>query len=102
MRFIADMDTGQGLGFIADHLHHRISQIFAIQCFAALSVDDIPLLVHHVIIFNELFAYFKIVPFHFGLSIFNGPADHVVLDGLALLHTEFFHDAGDALAAENP
>jgi hypothetical protein len=41
------------------------------------------------------------VALHLGLGVFDGPADEVVLDGLALLHAQALHDAADALTAEN-
>jgi hypothetical protein len=99
-----DLITGSGIGnlfgFIADHLHNRVFQTFAGQGFPALPVNHLPLLVHDIIILDQLFAYVEIVSFNLGLGVFNGPADHVVFDGLSLLHAQFLHDAGDAFAAE--
>ncbi len=42
------------------------------------------------------------MPFHAALGIFNRPADHIVLDRLAVRHAQFFHDTGNAFTTENP
>ena len=65
-----------------------------------MPVNNLPLLVHDIVILDELLADIEVVPLHLGLGVFNGPADHIVLDGLAFLHTQFFHDTGNPLAAE--
>ncbi len=65
-----------------------------------MAVDDLPLLVHHIVVFQQL-PDFEIVCLDLALGIFNGSADEFVLDGLAFLHAQFFHDSGDAFPAED-
>ena len=100
--FIVRKGFGNFLGLIPNHVLDGWFQAFPIQGFAALSVNDFTLLVHHIIIFDKVFTNIKIVRFHLGLSILNGPADQIVLNRLAFLHAQPLHDAGHSLAPEYP
>jgi hypothetical protein len=89
------------LGRLPDHLQDRRLQVLAHQDLAPLLVDDLALLVHDVVVLEQVLADLEVVGFHLGLGVFDGPADQVVLDGLPVLQAELLHEAGDALAAEN-
>ena len=41
------------------------------------------------------------MPFYSSLRIFDCPADHIVLDRLAVRHAQLLHDAGNPFTAEN-
>ena len=59
------------------------------------------LLVHHVVIFEQMFADGEVLPFDLLLSTLDGVRDHLVLDGNTLLHAEPLHQTADAIAPEN-
>ena len=56
-------------------------------------VDDITLLIHHVIVLNEAFTHAEVVFFHFLLRAFNGIGHHVMLDHLSFLDTHLIHES---------
>ena len=67
---------------------------------ATLFVDDCALLVHDVVIFEQVFAHTEVVLFHLLLCTFYGVADHFALQHFALLESELVHDAGNAFAGK--
>ena len=64
-------------------------------------IHNIPLLVHHVIIFQQAFTDAKVVFFHFLLRPFDRLGDHAVLDHFAFFITHAVHKARDTLTAEH-
>ena len=67
----------------------------------ALGVDEVTLLVHHIVVFNQALADAEVVLLHFLLRTFDGTGNHRVLDHLALLESHTVHDGGDTLGAEH-
>src|SRR5262249_22568366 len=65
-------------------------------------VDDLPLLVHHVVVFQEVLADLEVACLHALLGRADRARDELVLDRLALLHAEAVHDSLDPLGAEDP
>src|SRR4029453_2954744 len=59
------------------------------------------LLVHHVVVLEEMLADLEVACLPPLLRGADGAGHHGVLDGLTLLHTEPVHDALDALGAED-
>src|SRR5262249_60390925 len=68
---------------------------------AAQPVDDLPLLVHHVVVLEEMLADLEVPGLDALLRRADGAGDELVLDRLALLHAQAVHDALDALGAED-
>ena len=68
---------------------------------AALLVNVLALIIRHVIELQQLLADIEVATFHFALGIFDGLGHPRMLDGLAFLHAEFLHEAGDPVRGKN-
>src|SRR5437762_12230083 len=67
----------------------------------AAAIDNIALVVHHVIIFQQTFSDSKIIFFHFLLRTLDALCDHAVLYHITFLVTELVHETGNAFTAEH-
>ena len=67
------------------------------QGVATFLVDDGTLLVHHVIILEEVLTDTEVVFLHLLLGALDTLGDHRALDPLAILKAETVHDMGDTL-----
>ena len=76
-------------------------QVFAGQDLAPLLVNHFPLLVHHIVILEDMFAYLEVVLLNLFLCVFDGTGHHSVLDGYIFFHAEFAHEAGDPVRTED-
>ncbi|MBI2362774.1 MAG: hypothetical protein HYV15_05270, partial [Elusimicrobia bacterium] len=65
-------------------------------------VDVLALLVHHVVVVEQLLADVEVVRLDPALGALDLAADQRRLDGLVLGHPELRHQALDALRAEQP
>ena len=81
---------------------HEFLLIAAFEKRAAQRVDRFALLVHHVVVFQKMFARFEVLRFDRLLRVFDPLADQPRFDGHALGHSQPVHDGLHALAAENP
>ena len=68
---------------------------------AAVLVDHFALLVHDVVVLEELFANFEIVRFDLLLRVRDRARDHAMLDRHAFFHAKFEHQIGHALGSED-
>src|ERR1051325_7138112 len=68
---------------------------------AAQRVDRLTLLVHHVVVFEEVLAGLEVAALDLLLRALDRARDHAVLDRHAFLHAQALHDAHDPVAAEN-
>ena len=73
----------------------------ALENLAAQRVDALTLLVHHVVVFEEMFADGEVLRFDLLLRALDGARDHAVLDRHVLFHAEPLHQAGDAIRPED-
>ena len=64
-------------------------------------VDEVTLLVHDIIVFDESFTDTEVVLLYFLLRTFDRGRDHRVLDHLAFLEAHTVHDRSDTLGAEH-
>src|SRR5262249_3720220 len=96
-RIALDSDAGH----LADPLEDGLLLILVLETLAADAVDDLALLVHHVVILEQVLADLEVPRLHALLGGADGARHQLVLDGLALLHAEAIHDALDALGAED-
>src|SRR5882724_6719230 len=101
MSVLGGVAADQGRDHLADPLQHRLFLTLALENLAAHPVDDLALLVHHVVVLEEVFPDLEVAGLHALLRGADGASHHRVLDGLALLHSEPIHDALDALGAED-
>ena len=92
--------TAAGVDVLPQHVVHLGADILAIQHLAALAVDDLTLLVHHVVVLQHVLADLEVAAFQLFLGAFQRVGDHAVLDGRVLVDLEGIHQAGDAVAAE--
>ena len=76
-------------------------QVVARQDVAAAAVDDLALLIHHVVVLEQMLADVEVVAFDLALRVGDGARDQAVLDGHAFLHAEAGHQPLDALGAED-
>ena len=68
---------------------------------AAQRVDVLALLVHHVVVLEQMLADGEVLRLDLLLRALDGPGDHAVLDRHAFFHAEPLHQAGDAVRAED-
>ena len=64
-------------------------------------VDALALLVHDVVVLEEVLADGEVLRLDLLLRARDGVGHHLVLDGDAFLHAEPLHEAGDAIGAED-
>ena len=74
----------------------------AFEDLAAQRVDVLTLLVHHIVVLEQVFADGEVLRLHLLLRALDGLADHAVLDRHALFHAQALHQAGDAIGSEDP
>ena len=65
-------------------------------------VDVLTLLVHHVVVLEQVLADGEVLRLHLLLRALDGLADHAVLDRHAFFHAQALHQAGDAIGSEDP
>src|SRR5207248_8711465 len=82
-------------------LGHGVGLAFAIQDLAAHAVDDLALLVHDVVVLEQVLTDLEVVIFDALLRGGDGARHEPVLDRLALLHAQPLHDLLDPVAAED-
>ena len=73
----------------------------ALEQLAAQRVDALALLVHHVVVLEQVLADGEVLRFDLLLRPGDGVGHHLVLDRHAFFHAETLHQAGDAVGAED-
>ena len=74
----------------------------ALEHFAPQRVDALALLVHHVVVLEQVLADREVLRLDLLLRALDRARHHLVLDRDALLHPEPLHEARDAVGAEDP
>ena len=74
----------------------------SLENLAAQRVDVLALLVHHIVVLEQMFADGEILRFDLLLGPFDRTGDHAVLDRDALLHAELLHQTGNPVGPEDP
>jgi hypothetical protein len=92
----------QPVDHAAGDLHHVLPPLPPFEDVAPQLVDRLALLVHHVVVLEQVLADLEVPALHLLLGALDGAADHAVLDGLALFHAELAHQPLDAVGAEDP
>ena len=69
--------------------------------FNALFVDDLALVVHHIVIFEQVFTDFIVTLLYFLLCPFDGARHPRMENGLIFLHAEFLQQPVNAFGTEN-
>ena len=73
----------------------------AFEQLAAQRVDALALLVHDVVVLEQVLADGEVLRFDLLLRARDGVGHHLVLDRHALFHAEPLHQAGDAIRPED-
>ena len=79
-----------------------VSLICAFENLPAQRVDVLALLVHHVVVLEQVLADGEVLRFDLLLRALDRARDHPVLDRHAFFHAELLHQAGDAVGSEDP
>jgi len=75
--------------------HHVVDifrEVLASEDSATMLVDNLALLVHHVVVFEQLFADLEVVSFDLLLRVGDGAGDHAVFDRHAFFHAQLEHE----------
>ena len=74
-----------------------VGQVLAVQNLIALSVDDLALLVHDVVVLKDALAHGEVDALDLVLGALDGLGDDLVLDGHVVAHVGRDHHLGDAV-----
>ena len=85
----------------ADHVLDALLLVHSLEQLAAHAVDGLALLVHHVVVLEQVLAGGEVLGFHGLLGLGDALGDQPRLDGDVLFHAQPQHQVLDALAAEN-
>ena len=66
-----------------------------------LCINEVTLLIHHIIIFDESLTDTEVILLHFLLRTLDTVGDHAVLNHLAFLEAHSVHHTCDTLATEH-
>ena len=98
---IARQELGAGrVDVLPQHVVHLGADILTVQHFAALAIDDLALLVHHVVVLQHVLTDLKVAALQLFLGALQRAGDHPVLNGGILVQLEGIHQAGNAVTAE--
>ena len=78
-----------------------LARVLALEHHAAHVVDRRALLVHHVVVLEQVLADAEVLRLDLALRALDRARHHAVLDRDALLHAQPQHQAADALGAED-
>ena len=79
----------------------ELALLHALEQLAAQAVDRLALLVHHVVVFEQVLARFEVLRFDGLLRALDALGDHLGLDGHALFHAQPFQQRTDPLLGED-
>ena len=85
---------------VFDHREDVVAQVLTEQDLLALAVDDLTLLIHDVVVLEDVFADVEIACLDLFLRVLHRARDDRVLDRLVLVHAEAIHDARDAVGGK--
>ena len=66
-----------------------------------MAVNHLTLLVHDIVVFQEMFTDVKVMGLDFFLGVFDGPGHQAMLDGHPFFHAQTGHDSLNPVGAEN-
>ena len=81
------------------HFHDGFLQILTKQNLAALIINDLSLLIHNIIVLQNVFTDLKVAALNLLLRVFDRLGKHPRRDRF-ILHAEFFHNPLHAFSAE--
>ena len=79
------------------HIHNVVFYVFPIEYLLTLAIDDLTLLVHHVVILQDVLANLKISSLHTFLRVFNRIGQHFMFNRLVFFQAQRLNYALDSL-----
>ncbi|OJH20039.1 hypothetical protein BLX88_04660, partial [Bacillus obstructivus] len=95
------MTLDQVIDHVFAHFRGGLAQIRAVHQFETLFEDHLALIIHHVIVFQEVLADVEVAGFDLLLRLFQGLVDPGMDDGLVFLQAQLLQHAVHALGTEN-
>ncbi|MCG3775496.1 MAG: hypothetical protein JW395_2336 [Nitrospira sp.] len=95
------IDVQRGLHQTVDHVAKIVFQIRPAQDGAPVMVNHLALLVHDVVVLQQLFPDIEVVALDLLLGIGDSPGDHAMFDRDTFFHAELEHQLGDPLGGED-
>ena len=89
-----------GLCRLADHVRDVHADTLTHQGVTTFGVDEVTLLVHHIVVLDEALTDTEVVLLDLLLGALNALRDHGAFNHLALLEAQTVHDRGNALGGE--
>ena len=86
---------------VVHHIQNVLLHIVTEKNFAALVVDNLSLLVHYVVVLENVFTDFEVTALNLLLSVFDGLGKHPCSNRF-ILHAELIHDILDSVSTEEP
>ena len=90
----------RGAHELLQHAADLALQVLAVQHLPSLAVDDLALLVHDVVVFQDVLTGLEVAAFNGFLGLLDGAGEHLGVQRGVLIHLEAVHHAHDALRAE--
>ena len=100
------VQVNQGAENVLGHAHEIAARIehfvfadpdLTLEQLPSERIHALALLVHHVVVLEEMFAGGEVLRFHLLLRALNCLADHAGFNGHAFFHAQTFHQPGDAV-----
>ena len=85
-----------------DHILHRFVQILAVQHLAPLLVDQLALLVHHVVVFKDVLPAGEVLRLDPFLRVLDRPREDPGIDGRVFVKPQPRDEARDPIGPEQP
>ena len=85
---------------IGEHLIDGVTHTLAIQYPAALRVDDLTLLIHNLVILQQILTNTEVVALNLLLSLLDGIGKHLMLNLLIFRHAQGVENAHQTLGSE--
>ena len=85
---------------LGDHLHDLLAMLGALEDGATLGVDDLALLVHHLVVLEDVLADLEVLLLDLGLRAADGLGDHLRLDRDVVGQVDAVHDRLEGRAVE--
>ena len=91
-----------GLHRAGHHIVEISGQVVSAQHGPAVTVDHFTLLIHDVVVFEQLLPDFEVMGLNLLLRVRDRPRDHAMFDRDAFLHTELEHQLRHPFGREDP
>ena len=94
------MSRHQPADLLLHHAQHLVTQVWLAEHLPSLSVDNLTLLVDHIVELQHVLADVEVIPLHPCLRRPDSLIEPGMLDGHVILHAKPVHQFLDSFAAE--